>query len=257
VNRSFALAVLLLAGCRGTLSPLSNKLKIGQEAYVILVADGEDDLGDLFASSTGGGPRFQLTFTRVEERLPALAADGISLAFVRSRAPGDTTSEHVAVMNLLNGAERQVALPAGARVDAIAWSADGAQLFVRAGGQVLASAAPPAPTAFAPLTSAGTEPEDGPFRIVLGTPPAGFMTSCPGGSGLCVRLQDGSTVPLAAEGRGALRWSGDSVAYLEGDGYVVRPLTGGRTRALSWEPALGHPREATMYPGSGVRDGPS
>jgi hypothetical protein len=47
------------------------------------------------------------------------------------------------------------------------------------------------------------------------------------------------------------------VAYLEGDGYVVRPLTGGRTRALSWEPALGHPREATMYPGSGVRDGPS
>ena len=106
-------ALPLLAACSGSLSPLSNKVKVGQEAYVILVADGEDGLGDLFASSTGGGVAFQITFTRVDERLPALAPDGVSLAFVRARAPGDTSELHVAVMNLLNGTERSLDLPTG------------------------------------------------------------------------------------------------------------------------------------------------
>ena len=250
-------ALPLLAACSGSLSPLSNKLKVGQEAYVILVADGEDGLGDLFASSTGGGVAFQITFTRVDERLPALAPDGVSLAFVRARAPGDTSELHIAVMNLLNGTERSLDLPTGLRVDRLAWSADGAQLYVRSPGRMLVSPAPPAPTRFVEVPATARATAESVFVVLLGTPPAGTAERCPGGSGLCVLLRDGSVVPLAPTGDAPLRWSGDSVAYQEGDDYVVRPLTGGRTRRLAWDPPLTHPREATMYPGGGVREGPS
>ena len=125
MNRILPLGALLLAvACRGTLSPLSNRIEVGQEPYVIMVADGEDGLGDLFASSTAGGMPWQITFTRVDERLPSLSPDGISLAFIRSRAPGDTAVRHVAVMNLLNGSERQLPLPAAVRVEQLAWSMD-------------------------------------------------------------------------------------------------------------------------------------
>lgn len=249
--------MLMLSACRGSLSPLSNKLKVGQEAYVVLVADGEDDLGDLFASSTGGGTPFQITFTRVDERLPALAPDGISLAFVRSRAPGDTTELHVVVMNLLNGSERQVVPPDGMRVDRLAWSADGLEIYVHAPGQLLVSRAPPAPTAFTPVPAAALAVAESAFVVLLGTPPVGMAEGCAGASGLCVRLRDGRVVPLAPEGTAPLRWSGDSVGYRVAEGYVVRPLAGGRARGLSWEPPLRHPRQATLYPGSGVREGPS
>ena len=250
-------ALLVLAACRGTLSPLSNRVKVGQEAYVVLVADGEDNVGDLFASSTGGGMAWRITFTRVDERLPALSPDGISLAFVRSRAPGDTAALHVAVMNLLNGAERQLALPTGMRVDQLAWSADGGRFYIRSADQLLVSPAPPAPTAFTAVPAATTATAESAFVVLLGTPPARAAGSCMSGSGLCVRLRDGSVVPLAPEGSAPLRWSGDSVAYWNTGGYVVRPLTGGRTRALTWAPPLVHPRQATMFPGSGARDGPS
>lgn len=249
--------VLVLAACRGTLSPLSNRVKVGQEPFMIVVADGEDGLGDLFASSTGGGTAWQLTFTRVDERLPALSPDGISLAFARSRAPGDTSGVHISVMNLLNGAERQLELPTETRADALAWSADGSRFYARSEGQLLESAAPPAPTGFAPVAAAGRAAAESAFAVLLGTPPTVAVEHCVGGDGLCVRLGDGRVVPLAAGGSGPLRWSGDSVAYWDGGMYVVRPLSGGRTRTLTWDPPLRHPRQATMYAGSGVRDGPS
>lgn len=250
-------ALLVLAACRGTLSPLSNRLKVGQEAYVVVVADGEDGLGDLFASSTGGGMAWQITFTRVDERQPALSPDGISLAFVRSRAPGDRAAVHVSVMNLLNGAERQVELPAGMGADQLAWAPDGSRFYLRSESEVLVSPAPPAPTAFSPVSSLDRLAAESAFVVLLGTPPTVAAERCLGGDGLCVRFGDGSVVPLAPEGSAPLRWSGDSVAYRDGGAWVVRPLTGGRTRTLTWDPPLTHPREATMYPGSGVRDGPS
>ena len=250
-------ALLVLAACRGTLSPLSNRVQVGQEAYVVVVADGEDGSGDLFASSTGGGTAWQITFTRVDERLPALSPDGISLAFVRSRAPDDTAAVHISVMNLLNGAERQVELSAGTRADQLAWSPDGSRIYLRSESQVLVSPAPPAPIAFAPVSAPGRLVADSAFVVLLGTPPTVAAESCVGGAGLCVRLGDGSVVPLAAGGSGPLRWSGDSVAYWDGGVCVVRPMSGGRTRAVTWDPPLAHPRQATMYPGSGVRDGPS
>ncbi|TFG50583.1 MAG: hypothetical protein E4H38_03320, partial [Gemmatimonadales bacterium] len=120
--------LVLLAACRGTLSPLSNKVEIGQESYIVFAADGEDGVGDLFASSPGGGTAWQITFGRVDERLPALSPDGVMLAFDRGRLPGDTTTRSVVVMNLLNGAERQVVAPGVLRPSAIAWSADGERI---------------------------------------------------------------------------------------------------------------------------------
>ena len=250
-------AVLVFAACRGTLSPLSNRIKVGQEPFLVVVADGEDGLGDLFASSTGGGMAWQLTFTRVDERLPALSRDGISLAFVRSRAPGDTTGVHISVMNLLNGAERQLELPAGMRADELAWSADGSRFYARSETLLLESAAPPARTGFAPVAAVGRAAAESAFVVLPGTPPTVAVERCADGDGLCVRLGGGGVVPLAAGGSGPLRWSGDSVAYQDGGVFVVRPLSGGRTRTLTWDPPLQHPRQATMYAGSGVRDGPS
>ncbi|MEO8139520.1 MAG: hypothetical protein ABI742_07745, partial [Gemmatimonadota bacterium] len=68
-----AAGLLLLVACRGSLSPLSNKIEVGKEPYIVFTADGEGGVGDLFASPLQGETQFQITFTRVDERLPALS----------------------------------------------------------------------------------------------------------------------------------------------------------------------------------------
>jgi WD40-like Beta Propeller Repeat len=242
--------LLLLAACRGSLSPLSNKIDVGREPYVIFTADGEDGLGDLFASSTQGGTPFQITFTRVDERLPALSPDGSMLAFVRSRLPDDTSAVSLVVMNLLSGAERLIALPVELHPDMTAWSPDGRRLYVRAGARVLSAPAPPAEAAATPVPAAERAAADSALAVLLGHPPLAEAVPCAGGSGVCARLADGTVATVAAGGSAPARWPGDSIVYLEQGEWIVRPMAGGRLRVLEWTPARQRVRDLTTFPGA-------
>ena len=273
-------ALLLAAACRGTLSPLSNKIKVGEEAYVVFSAPGEDGLGDLFASPAEGGTVHQVTFSRVDERLPALAPDGAMLAFTRSRRPGDTTGVHVAVMNLLNGKERRIAGELGGTPTALAWSPDGATLYARTPAGIRSVAAPPATGSWQEAPAG-----DSVFAVRVGDPVFGVVTTCPASgavpspraaeppsrraveppspraaeppsrraveppsNALCIRLPSDSLVPLAATGKAPARWAGDSVAYRDGADWVVRPLAGGKVRVIHWTRPV-TPEALTVFPG--------
>jgi WD40-like Beta Propeller Repeat len=240
------ISLLLLAGCRGSLSPLSNRLKIGEEPYVVFTADGEDGRGDLFASPPEGGKAFQVTFTRVDERAPALSPDGSILAFLRGRSVADSNSSLV-LLNLLNGAERQTPAPAG--TTAIAWSGDGTTLLVETGAGLQRSGVPPRPLALEPVPATDRSRADSLFRVVLGDPPVGVAGPCASGAGVCARLANGDSLRLSASGSGATRWSSDSLAYREDGGFVIRPLAGGRTRIIRWKDEIRNPRELTRFPG--------
>lgn len=239
-----ALIGMLVLACRGSLSPLSNRLQVGKEPYLVLAGDGEDHQGDLFASPAGGGVMFQVTFTRVDERLPALSPDGTMLAFIRS-VPGSAGGSLV-VMNLLNGAERRGVL-SGPAPDALAWARDGSRVFVRS-DDVRWTAVPPGEMVFAGVSVAERPTVDSLFRTLLGDPPIGEAVACDS-AGLCVRMGDGTQQPLTAMGRFPRAWSGDSIVYQSGEEWVVRPLGGGRVRRLAWTRPAAHLREVTVFGG--------
>lgn len=242
-----AVSLALVAGCRGTLSPLSNRLKVGEESYVVFVADGEDGRGDLFASTPAGGKAFQVTFTRLDERAPALAPDGITLAFLRRRGTRDTAGVSLVFLNLINGAERRVAAPPAS--DALRWSSAGDALVLRSGSRLYRTPAPPRPLALEPVAEADRSGADSLFRTLLGAPPVGEARPCAGGSGVCAWLASGDTLVLSSSGMDPLAWGSDSVGYLEDGGLIVRPLAGGRTRTIRWENVT-HPREPARFAGN-------
>ncbi len=252
--RRHALGLLLLVGCRGSLSPLSNKIEVGKEPYMVFTADGEGGVGDLFASPLLGETQFQITFTRVDERLPALSPDGSMVIFVRSRLPGDTGEVSIVAMNLLNGAERRMPLPAGFAAEATAWSADGQRLYVRGTTGVFAAAAPPAQGLFAPVDTAERATADSALAVLLGEPPLAEVAPCMSGTGVCARLGNDSLVTVAADGSSPARWPGDSIAYLEQDGWTVRPLAGGKTRVIHWLHGPNRIRELTTFRGAAKRE---
>lgn len=233
---------VLLSFCTGSLSPLSHKLKIGEEAYVVFTADGEGGSGDLFASPVGGGAVYQVTFTRLNEHLPRLNPDGSMLAFVR----GDGPTVAVWVMNLINGAERRVTEQGSAEPQGLAWSADSKTVYVKVANGVLAAAAPPGSPSVTSLEGQARAAGDSALAVLVGDPVAGEVMGCTSGGGLCVRMGS-ETQPLDSAGTEPLRWGGDSVAYRVGDQFVVRPLGGGTTRALRWSKQLEHPRELTYF----------
>jgi hypothetical protein len=61
---------LLLALTACAVTPLSRRIRVGEEPFVIGIGEGSDSMTDLFAAPAGGGEFLRLTFTRAEERLP-------------------------------------------------------------------------------------------------------------------------------------------------------------------------------------------
>lgn len=249
-----ATLTLLASGCRGSLSPLSNRIEVGQEPFFVFVAEGEEGVGDLWAAKPAGGTPYRITFTRPDERLPALAPDGSMLAFVRARAPGDTAAGSLVVMNLLNGAERRVEL-AGNPVDALAWSADGRAIYARRGEGILVLAAPPARGELTPVSPGNAPAADSAFRVLLGDPPIGEAVPCEDAPGICAVLATGEVTPLSPIAADPIRWPGDSVAYREGEEWVIRPLGGGATRTIRWASPVAHVRSLSAV-GAPPRAGP-
>jgi hypothetical protein len=248
--RAFVIAAsfpVALTACRVSMSPIQNRLAPGEEPFAVFVANGEAGVGDLFAVRAEGGATFPVTYTRVRELAPALSPSGTALAFLREATPGRPETRTVVVMNLLNGGERALPRPASP-AEAVAWSADGSELFVRTETGIVASATPPSDPALRALDDTGAARADSAFAVLLGSPAFGRAVDCPEG-GICVLLPDGRRSVVAADGRGAVRWGADSVGYFSGAGFVVRPLGPGRQRELRLTPPPLEPREMTFFPG--------
>ena len=240
-----------LNGCRGSMSPLSNRIEVGKQPYAIFVADGEGASGDLFAVEPGGGVTHQITFTRLDESAPALDPHGVILAFVRRLQPADTSGGTVWVLNLLSGQERRLLDPdAGIGPVSLGWSADGTSLYVRGIHGDVRVAAPPAAAEIHRLSGTERWGADSVFDVFVGTPAFARVLPCKDQSALCVVTRGDTSTVLADGATGPFRWGSDSLGYFLADQLVVRPLGGGATRRLKWTPLPHRPRSATFFAGA-------
>lgn len=249
--RPFGLALaLLVIGCN--FSPLMNRIAPGEEPFVVIAGEGAGGQVDLFAVGSGGGAVTQLTFTVPIERGPRLATDGTVLAFLRMGDSLPGTAREVVVMNLLNGSERRLGLPAEAgRPESLAWGDDQATLYVRTALGVWALAAPPAPLAARRMVE-GDPAADSAFTTWLGTPRFARAIAC--GPGVCAVTARSDTVQLTPTGRDPFRWGTDSVAWFEGDELMIRPLGAGLSRRMNWTRPPVNPRDGSYARGT-VRSG--
>ena len=252
----FLIATALgLVACRG-MSPLTNKIEVGAEPFLVMVGESQDGQTDLFAVSAGGGEVTRLTFTRGIESGPALDPSGSAVAFLR-RPPGQPDgAAWLVVMNLVNSAEREAMVPAAlGTARRIGWSRDGRTLYLRADSGVALTPAPPATMALQPLdsTDPGLAQADSALSILLGDPAMARVESC---ATDCISTASGKQCVVSANGerqelgptvRSPLRWGTDSLGYLEDDQLMVRPLAGGRPRRVMWVRPPKPVREVTYW----------
>jgi hypothetical protein len=244
------LTVLLLVGCRGTLVPLRGLADAGRDPIVVFVGGAGDAGGDLYAARTGGGDVVQLTYSPVGEMRPALAPDGGAVAFLRGGSLTDSTPRSVWVMNLLNGAEREVALPRGAAApSSVGWSQDGRWLVLATGPARYRAPAPPMTGGAEPVPDADRAAADSSLAVLLGEPVFARAAPCAEPENLCVVGNSGAPALLAAGARDAVRWGPDSVGYVVNGGLVVRPVGPGRERRVTLNRAPPKVRQPSMFPG--------
>ncbi len=240
---SAAAAVIAVAACSFT--PLTNRVDLGNDDFVVFVGEGVDANTDLFVSLASGGSVTQLTYTGSVELLPRLSPDGGVLAFVRARDTTAGSPRALIVMNLLSASERRLDLPDNSGVPtALGWSTDGAAVYLRMPAGTWRIAAPPAPQQLIAVTGAEMLVADTALGAWLGTARFAEAVSCPGG-GVCVTGPRGDTTEIAPRGASPLRWGADSVAWFEGDNLIVRGLGPGPARRVTWRRAPNNPRDAT------------
>jgi hypothetical protein len=250
VTRRLAFALVLLASCRGV-SPLTNRIAVGHDPFVVLVGEAPDGWTDLFAVAAEGGEAVRFTFTRNLESVPALDPTGGVVAFVRRPVTDPDSRATLVIMNLINSAEREVPLPADLGTpQRVGWDRDGRTLYIRGDARVMATPAPPAPTA---LEQIGPDhrrwPEaDTALTVLLGTPAFARVQPCTGETReFCVVSPDGAESRLGASLRHPFRWGADSLGYLERGRLLVRPLAGGRSRVVDWVNAPANPRQLSYW----------
>jgi hypothetical protein len=247
--------LLALVACGGSLPPLRGQMVVGTDAYAIFVAGGAPAGGDLYAVGTGGGPAIQFTFTPVGEMRPALSPDGSLLAFLRGASLRDSTPGSVWVMNLLNGAEREIELPGGAGAPArVGWARDGRSLVVAAAAGLYRADAPPDDAEARGVPPAGRAAAESSLAVLLGEPAFARVVPCAERGALCVVADTGAPGLLARDAHGAFRWGPDSVAFFRGTGTTVeiRPVGPGRGRLLRLESPPRRVREMTAFVGTAV-----
>lgn len=247
IPKPWAAALVLLAACAVT--PLTNHIAVGEDAFVIGVGEGPDRATDLYAAPASGGGFVRLTFNRLEERAPRLSPSGTSVAFFRRGAGADHPRWSVVVLDLRTNAERAAELPdSGGEPERLGWSADGATVVLLAGGYY-ALAADGRAAALTAIAGRGIPRADSLTQERLGSPPSAVIRRC-AGAGLCVTGAGGETSALDPGATGAIRWGGDSVAYFTPRGFEVRPLAGGYSRRPVWNAAPAGLRSLTYHPGA-------
>ncbi len=238
-----------VAGCGGSLPPLRGQIEVGRDAYAVFVGGNGPAGGDLYAVRTEGGAALPITFTNVGEMRPRLSPDGTSLVFLRGRSLTDSTPTTVWVMNLLNGVDRELALPKGSALPVqAAWSESGRSIVVAAGKALYRFGAPPAPPDPRPVTAGGRAAAESSLAVLIGDPPFARVVACAEPGSLCL-ASDTIAHVLASGARDPFPWGPDSVAYFVGDEVEIRPLGPGRTRRLGWSQAPSRPRQMTAFMG--------
>ncbi|HEY3011287.1 MAG TPA: hypothetical protein VGJ36_00975 [Gemmatimonadales bacterium] len=244
--------LLPLTAC-GTLPPLRGKIDVGRESYGVFVG-GSGMNGDLYAVRGDGGPAFPLTFTTVAELRPALAPGGAEVAFLRGLSLRDSTPATVWVLNLLNGAERELRLPKGAAPpERVGWSRDGTSLVVQAGLELYRVNAPPESSDPRAVPPAERTVAESSLAVLLGDPVFARVVPCKRAEDLCVLPRTGAPGILAQAARDPLRWGTDSVAFFVGELLQIRPLAKGRPRLLNWSNVPVNPRQMTFFQVRGER----
>ncbi|HKP30816.1 MAG TPA: hypothetical protein VJU15_15495 [Gemmatimonadales bacterium] len=244
-----------LAACRGV-SPLGERIPVGTGPFAIIVGEGADNQTDLFAFEASGGEVVRLTFTRGREAAAALHPAGVVVAFLR-RDPGtsDSSAASLVALNLLNSSEREAPVPAEIGVARrIGWSPDGSRIFVLGDSGIAMSTAPPTAMAFVPVDTASADwpAADSATAVLFGTPAFARLETCAkdciGSAAMpwCVVTPSGTKTEL---GRvvSPFRWGSDSLAYIEGNDLIVRPLGGGKSRVMEWSRAPLKPRDGTYW----------
>jgi hypothetical protein len=247
--------LLLLAACESTFLPLRGKFEVGQDPMVVFVGGDGPAGGDLYAVPTSGGRAIPITFSTVGEMRPALSPDGGAVAFLRAvlRAGSltDSAPASVWILNLINGAERQVELPDGAGPpEQAGWTDGGRALVMRAGGRLYRAEAPPAEGVARLVPVPRRASAESALAVLLGRPAFGRAVPCANAEDLCVVGDTGSPVLFARGAREPARWGNDSVAYLEGDRLMVRPLAAGRARQVEWSALPPRPRQLSVFAGA-------
>jgi hypothetical protein len=246
-------AVLSVSGCE--LSPLSNKIPIGEVSIVVLVGDGAGGQSDLYTLRAEGGEVVRLTFTRLLEYAPAFHPGGGAVAYLRRpEGASDSAPARLVVLNLVNLAERDVELPGVIGAPRrVGWGKGGAILYVLGDAGIAWSPAPPTAKRFAPVdTPADWASADSATSVLLGTPPIGRVVPCDPerlsseARAWCVISGEGKRQEL---GRVVtpFRWGSDSLAFFEGDQLLVYPLGGGRPRRMEWSRVPENPRDAAYW----------
>jgi hypothetical protein len=245
-----SLFTLFLAIACGTIPPLRDKIDVGRESYAIFVG-GSGLSGDLYAVRGQGGPVYPITFTPVAELRPALAPGGTEVAFLRGSSLRDSTPATVWVMNLLNGAERELELPQDAgRPERVAWTEDGSALMVQTSSRIYRVAAPPAKPAPMPVPPAERPAAESALAVLLGDPVFARVIPCERPRDLCVVTRRGRPAILAQAASDPVRWGTDSVAFFTtGELLQIRPLARGRPRILHLSNAPARPRQPTFFDG--------
>ena len=216
----------------------------------MFVGEGRDHHVDLFAVSANGGPVTQVTFTALLESRPQLTPTGEVVAFLRARDPLPGQRREVVVVNLLSYGEVVIALPDSAgQPESLAWSDNGSTLYVRTDRGLWQAAAPPAKASVTPVSPGDTAVADSALNSWLGRPRFSRAISCVAG-GVCAIGPIGDTAVLSVEGRGAMRWGNDSVAWFQNGGIVVRSLGPSHERVVTLKDGPDNPREATFARGS-------
>jgi hypothetical protein len=155
-------------------------------------------------------------------------------------------------MNLLNGAERRIELPAGAAPERVAWAGNQTRLFIASTRGLYSANAPPAALDLMPLTSADSAAADSALTVVLGDPPFAVAGRCRSGTGVCAESDSGESL-IDSAGMDPVRWGPDSVAYVVANELQILPLGGGHLREVRPSRALMEMRQPAYAAGPGRR----
>jgi hypothetical protein len=247
---------LFLALACGTLPPLRGKIEVGHESFAIFVG-GNGLNGDLYAVRADGGPAIPITFTTVAELRPSLSPGGTEVAFLRGRSLRDSVPATIWVMNLLNGAERELRLPKGAPApERVAWTGDGGSVLVSAGEQAYRVNAPPQAQDAVEVPPEERAAADSSLAVLIGDPVFARVIPCQRPEDLCVVSRSGKPGILAQSARDPVRWGPDSVAFFVGELLQIRPLARGRPRLLNWSEVPARPRQMTFFQAPAEKAGP-
>ncbi len=243
----------MVAACQSTFLPLKNRITPGTDAFLVFVADGQAEAGELWAGQASGGSVYQVTYTLSDEDAPALAPSGGVLAYTRAPTRADSAARRIWFMNLVSGNEREMPpLPGGAIPTRLAFSADGTTLYARTAAGLFALTAPPAVSPPRRLSAADSARADSALTTYIGDPPFAPIAPCVVAAGsLCAFPPGEPEAPLQEGGVDPVHWGADSVGYFVGDRLLVRSGGGGRVREVMWARVPPHPRRPTYAPAAG------